>query len=95
MYSTATSNAQDSSLPEKTRLAKRLNEKGWLMYGPPTCSACLAQRKMFGEAFVHIRAFAYTADDRRIILTNKDTFDATQIFKRGFFQCEPERLHQI
>jgi len=25
------------------------------MYGSSTCSACLAQRKMFGEAFVHIR----------------------------------------
>lgn len=36
-------------------LAHCLTEKGWLMYGSITCSACRAQRKAFKDAFVHIR----------------------------------------
>jgi hypothetical protein len=32
-------------------LARCLSERGWVMYGSVTCSACRAQRKAFGEAF--------------------------------------------
>jgi len=37
-------------------LATCLAEKGWVMYGSFTCSACRAQRKAFGKAFRHIKA---------------------------------------
>ena len=36
-------------------LARCLTEKGVVMYGSITCSACRAQRKMFGPAFSHIK----------------------------------------
>jgi hypothetical protein len=36
-------------------LAQCLSEKGVVMYGSFTCSACRAQRKMFGPAFSHIK----------------------------------------
>ncbi|MCP4320138.1 MAG: hypothetical protein GY789_30210 [Hyphomicrobiales bacterium] len=36
------------------QLARCMAEKGWIMYGSFTCSACRAQRKAFGEAFSHI-----------------------------------------
>ncbi|MDH3609902.1 MAG: hypothetical protein OEQ24_11775, partial [Gammaproteobacteria bacterium] len=39
----------------KIELAKCLTHKGWIMYGSYTCSACLAQKKLFGEAFEHIK----------------------------------------
>ena len=35
-------------------LARCLTEKGWVMYGSITCSACRAQRKAFGDAFALI-----------------------------------------
>ena len=35
-------------------LALCLSEKGWVMYGSITCSACRAQRKAFGAAFAEI-----------------------------------------
>ncbi len=46
---------EDSSLKTKIELAKCLTQKGWIMYGSYTCSACLAQKKLFGEAFEHIK----------------------------------------
>lgn len=36
-------------------LARCLSEKGAVMYGSITCSSCRAQRKMFGQAFSHIK----------------------------------------
>lgn len=36
-------------------LVRCLNEKGVVMYGSITCSACRAQRKAFGPAFSHIK----------------------------------------
>ena len=36
-------------------LAQCLREKGVVMYGSITCSACRAQRKAFGPAFSHIK----------------------------------------
>ncbi len=38
----------------KDSLALCLAEKGWVMYGSITCSACRAQRKAFGKSFEHI-----------------------------------------
>ncbi|NOS80327.1 MAG: thioredoxin family protein [Nitrospira sp.] len=35
-------------------LAMCLSERGMVMYGSITCSACRAQRKAFGEAFSHV-----------------------------------------
>lgn len=52
---TGTAKVQDPSLQDKIRLAKCLNEKGWLMYSSVTCSACIAQKELFGNAFVHIQ----------------------------------------
>jgi len=37
------------------KIATCLTDKGWVMYGSFTCSACRAQRKAFGEALVHIK----------------------------------------
>lgn len=51
---TTTSKGQVSTLQEKIRLAKCLDVKGWTMYSSSTCSACLIQKKRFGEAFVYI-----------------------------------------
>ena len=36
-------------------LAQCLREKGVVMYGSITCSACRAQRKAFGPAFSHVK----------------------------------------
>ncbi len=36
-------------------LARCLSEKGVVMYGSITCSACRAQRKAFGPAFSHVK----------------------------------------
>ena len=38
----------------KESLALCLAEKGWVMYGSITCSACRAERKAFGKSFEHI-----------------------------------------
>jgi hypothetical protein len=38
-----------------TELANCLTEKGWVMYGSFTCSACRAERKAFGKAFEVIK----------------------------------------
>lgn len=32
-------------------LAECLSNSGWVMFGSETCSACRAQRKLFGDAF--------------------------------------------
>jgi hypothetical protein len=45
-------NPDEATLVE---LATCLTEKGWVMYGSITCSACRAQRKAFGKAFSHIK----------------------------------------
>jgi hypothetical protein len=39
----------------RAKLATCLTDKGWVMYGSFTCSACRAQRKAFGETFTHIK----------------------------------------
>lgn len=41
---------QDNSIA----LAQCLAENGWVMYSSSTCSACLAQRKAFGDAFAYV-----------------------------------------
>ncbi len=47
---------QEPSANAKIELAKCLTQKGWAMYGSYTCSACIAQKKTFGEeAFAHIK----------------------------------------
>jgi len=46
---------QELTPEEKERLAVCLTENGWVMYGTSTCSGCRAQRKVFGEAFAHIK----------------------------------------
>ena len=47
---------QDPLLRTKIELAKCLSQKGWVMYSSYTCSACIAQKKLFGEeAFAHIK----------------------------------------
>lgn len=46
---------QDPIVNARIKLAKCLTQKGWTMYGSFTCSACIAQKKLFGEeAFAHI-----------------------------------------
>ncbi|MGB9576985.1 MAG: hypothetical protein ACP5O3_03165 [Candidatus Micrarchaeia archaeon] len=35
-------------------LANCLSEKGWAMYGTQWCTACNAQKKLFGDAFENI-----------------------------------------
>lgn len=50
------SDPRDAAAPEQTpeqlaNLAQCLDAKGWVMYSSFTCSACRAQRKVFGEAF--------------------------------------------
>jgi hypothetical protein len=44
----------DPTQEELVAFARCLTEKGWVMYGSFTCSACRAQRKAFGKAFSHI-----------------------------------------
>jgi hypothetical protein len=44
---------RDAATPEQ--LAQCLDDKGWVMYGSFTCSACRAQRKAFGDAFALIK----------------------------------------
>lgn len=47
---------QDPLLRTKIKLAKCLSQKSWVMYSSYTCSACIAQKKLFGEeAFAHIK----------------------------------------
>ena len=47
--------AQDPSVNAKVELAKCMTQKGWAMYSSYTCSACIVQKKTFGEeAFAHI-----------------------------------------
>lgn len=40
---------------QKELLARCLADKGFVMYGSITCSACRAQRKLFGKAFEYIK----------------------------------------
>lgn len=47
---------QDPAIKARIELAKCLTQKGWIMYGSFTCSACIASKKLFGEeAFAHIK----------------------------------------
>lgn len=39
---------------DKEKLAICLSEKGWVVYGTAKCSACVAQKKAFGESWKHI-----------------------------------------
>jgi hypothetical protein len=47
---------EGSSQQSKELLARCLADKGFVMYGSITCSACRAQRKLFGKAFEYIIA---------------------------------------
>ena len=47
--------AKEPTQEALTGLARCLSEKGVVMYGSITCSSCRAQRKMFGQAFSHIK----------------------------------------
>lgn len=47
--------SQESTQEQLAALARCLTDKGFVMYGSITCSACAAQRKAFGQAFAHIR----------------------------------------
>lgn len=49
------SSDQEPSLIARIELAKCLTKKGWAMYGSYTCSACIAQKKLFAEAFEYIK----------------------------------------
>ncbi len=42
------------NLQERIDFAKCLMKKGWIMYGVDTCEYCLAQKKIFGQAFEQI-----------------------------------------
>lgn len=46
---------EDPTQETLVELASCLTEKGWVMYGSFTCSACRAQRKAFGKAFSDIK----------------------------------------
>lgn len=48
------SKLEEPSLQSKELLARCLTDKGFVMYGSITCSACRAQRKLFGKDFEHI-----------------------------------------
>ncbi len=39
---------------DQNKLAKCLTEKGWVMYGTTNCSACIAQKKAFGDGWKYI-----------------------------------------
>lgn len=45
---------ENSSRQSEDLLARCLAEKGLVVYSSITCSACRAQRKLFGKAFEHI-----------------------------------------
>ena len=45
---------QKTDLIDKEMIAICLNEKGWVIYGTASCSACIAQKKVFGEAWKYI-----------------------------------------
>lgn len=47
--------SQEPTQEQLAALAHCLTDKGFVMYGSITCSACAAQRKAFGQAFAHIR----------------------------------------
>ncbi|MCK4840736.1 MAG: hypothetical protein KAT04_02500 [Methylococcales bacterium] len=47
-------NFEEPSPQSKEILARCLTDKGFVMYGSITCSACRAQRKLFGKAFEYI-----------------------------------------
>jgi hypothetical protein len=53
----ACSQREDSQLSHELahELAQCLTENGWIMYGSVLCSACRAQRELFGEAFEEIQ----------------------------------------
>jgi len=51
----AVSPPEEPTSDSRAKLATCLTDKGWVMYGSFTCSACRAQRKAFGEAFTHIK----------------------------------------
>lgn len=47
---------QDPFVNAQIEFAKCLTQKGWAMYSSFTCSACIAQKKLFGEeGFAHIK----------------------------------------
>ena len=43
------------SSPKQINLAKHISKYGAVMYGAYNCPHCISQKKMFGEAFKHIR----------------------------------------
>lgn len=47
--------SQEPTQEQLAALARCLTDKGFVMYGSITCSACAAQRKAFGKAFSYIR----------------------------------------
>lgn len=47
----------------KEKLAMCLTEKGWVMYGTAHCSACIAQKKAFGEAWKYINYIECDPDE--------------------------------
>ena len=40
---------------ELVEFAKCITKKGWTMYSSITCSACRAQRELFGQTAVHLK----------------------------------------
>lgn len=54
---TALGGACSKREPEEVpyELAQCMADQGWIMYGSVLCSACRAQRKLFGDAFEAIR----------------------------------------
>lgn len=45
------SNSKNADQLDPLKLAECINKNGWVMFSSITCSACRAQRKLFGDAF--------------------------------------------
>ena len=45
---------KEATFNDKEKLAICLTEKGWVIYGTSKCSACIEQKKAFGESWKHI-----------------------------------------
>ena len=81
-----TSSTEDLSLNAKTVLAKCLSRKGWIMYSSYTCSACIAQKNLFGNAIKYIKEIECNphAPDTKVgqCIENKIQITPTWIWKK-------------
>lgn len=69
VLSCSSNTVDDTNNSKNAKLAICLTESGWTMYGTTNCSACVAQKKAFGEAWKYI---TYVNCDPHVKNSNPD-----------------------